>query len=182
MIISDFVVLLPFVNEELECAYVSNYAPSFCLDVGREANYADICYDLSLDPESVDTHEYWFTQVECVQTLLLIREKRFSVQTPGRKRRIRNQCVPGHTTLIEDVGSSHSPTKAEQAFSKLKCHEKIEQESENLTYKHTFQLLEIGKELCGLPLGECLRVIISPAEIVFIVLVLAQMLRKSLIS
>ncbi|GJX54342.1 glutamate--tRNA ligase, cytoplasmic [Tanacetum coccineum] len=50
--------------------------------------------------------------------------------------RIRNQCVPGHTTLIEDVGSSRFLTKAEQAFFKLKRPEKIEQESENLTYKH----------------------------------------------
>nr|GEV72446.1 60S ribosomal protein L34 [Tanacetum cinerariifolium] len=72
---------------------------------------------------------------ECVHTVPYKR-KRFSVQTAGGKMRIRNQCVPDHTTLIEDVGSSRFPTKAEQAFSKLKHPEKIEQESKNLTYKH----------------------------------------------
>ncbi|GJV87584.1 zinc finger, CCHC-type containing protein [Tanacetum coccineum] len=60
--LSDSAVLLPFVNEELKHADVSNDAPSFCLDVGREDNYADIyiCYDLSQEPKSVDTHDQAF--------------------------------------------------------------------------------------------------------------------------
>ncbi|GJY26645.1 putative ribonuclease H-like domain-containing protein [Tanacetum coccineum] len=84
---------------------VYNDAPSFCLDVRREANYADIDYDLSQEPKSVDTHGR-----TCIDSVAHKR-KRFSVQTPGGKRRIRNQCVLGHATLIDDVGSSRALTK-----------------------------------------------------------------------
>ncbi|GKB82606.1 hypothetical protein Tco_0949501, partial [Tanacetum coccineum] len=101
----DFAILLPFVNEELRRADVYNDAPSFCLYVRREANYADIDYNLSQEPKSVDTHGR-----TCIDSVAHKR-KRFSVQTPSGKRRIRNQCVPGHATLIDDVGSSHAPTK-----------------------------------------------------------------------
>nr|GEX73138.1 retrovirus-related Pol polyprotein from transposon TNT 1-94 [Tanacetum cinerariifolium] len=89
----DSVVLLPSVNEELKRADVSNDAPSFCLDVGRKANYADICYDLSQEPESVDTHDKCLM---CTHSVPYNR-KRFSVQMAGGKMRIRNQRMPeGH--------------------------------------------------------------------------------------
>nr|GEY82251.1 hypothetical protein [Tanacetum cinerariifolium] len=39
------------------------------------------------------------------------KRKRSSVQTPVGKRRITNQCVPGHIALPKDIESSHAITK-----------------------------------------------------------------------
>nr|GEX36127.1 hypothetical protein [Tanacetum cinerariifolium] len=111
----DSTVLLPAVNEELERVYVSNDVPLKCLDVGRATTYEDICFGLSKEPKSVCKHgkcNYvnFLSKVYRLDSVAHKR-KRSSVQTPVRKRRITNQCVPGHIALPKDIESSHAITK-----------------------------------------------------------------------